>query len=873
MLFKFNLQILILFLCITTINQALIKIPEPNKNSPIPKLFLNFHPFIIAIEYIHTKINNKTIEQNIIKMKNLIERVPEIFENLLLINGKTSINYTEKLLEVMKIDIKNYKIKERIIKTNFLVIIQFVENNKNNETIEEKFTNKDGRDKFIYTKQKFAIGYLKINYNYIISSNESEEKFVFEIIQKIIIGIGFRLNYLKYNFIRNNFNNAPLYLIQESKIYQSHLKYSSLSGFNIINNTNEISYDFYKNYWNFSLYGFQDIMNDKKPDLVITEFTLNILQEISQITLPQCDLFEFEQGVEKGFHCLRVTQDCINKKEEKNYFLEYGIYNETKIKCYLNDKNNIKNKQCGIKFGNLEYNNFQKYFTPAFKQIKDSPLIGHREITELNFHKNQTLKLLKNPPSCRPNIPRSIFFEVPPTIFDEEKNNTNISILIEELKEINKDVQYDKVILGEKDRKYFVTYEAPEENYIRSGIIKVLNYSGLIRSFSNLHSHNLLLKVYNFKKLKEIGVVPSLQKNYCFPNFEIITNKYLEYKFYEIIKQSFPEDYNYMPETYSYPEQKDIIKEKFENYSLSSNNLWLIKPKLMSLGIGIHIFHNLSDVYDEYIITKYIHNPHLINKLKYDFRIYVLITGLKPLKIYLYKEGIIRFATEEYSLDINKIDDSFIFLTNVAHNKNNINNYKKPINADTEEGSKWSFQVYKNYCKKNGINFDSIWEQVIDISIKSVISFKDSFIQKINYIGLKDKNFFKLMGYDFLLDENLKVHLLEINSRPSLLIGDINDLKLKPQLAADILNIVGISPFSHDYRDNFKSYDVDDNYEENDMENLNNLEGVNLALCEFGRPRGRFQLIFPVKDTINKYQKFFRYNFEADKLLWEALED
>ena len=62
----------------------------------------------------------------------------------------------------------------------------------------------------------------------------------------------------------------------------------------------------------------------------------------------------------------------------------------------------------------------------------------------------------------------------------------------------------------------------------------------------------------------------------------------------------------------------------------------------------------------------------MINKLKYDFRVYVLITGLFPLKLYLYKEGIIRFATEEYSLDINKIDEPFAYLTNVEYNKKNI---------------------------------------------------------------------------------------------------------------------------------------------------------------------------------------------------------
>ena len=49
-----------------------------------------------------------------------------------------------------------------------------------------------------------------------------------------------------------------------------------------------------------------------------------------------------------------------------------------------------------------------------------------------------------------------------------------------------------------------------------------------------------------------------------------------------------------------------------------------------------------------YLISEYIKNPHLINGLKYDLRLYVIVTSYDPLKIYLYKDGLCRFATETY---------------------------------------------------------------------------------------------------------------------------------------------------------------------------------------------------------------------------------
>ena len=50
--------------------------------------------------------------------------------------------------------------------------------------------------------------------------------------------------------------------------------------------------------------------------------------------------------------------------------------------------------------------------------------------------------------------------------------------------------------------------------------------------------------------------------------------------------------------------------------------------------------------FKNYLISDYIKDPHLINGLKYDLRIYVLVTSYDPLKIYVYNEGLCRFATE-----------------------------------------------------------------------------------------------------------------------------------------------------------------------------------------------------------------------------------
>ena len=72
------------------------------------------------------------------------------------------------------------------------------------------------------------------------------------------------------------------------------------------------------------------------------------------------------------------------------------------------------------------------------------------------------------------------------------------------------------------------------------------------------------------------------------------------------------------------------------------------------------------------VISRYITNPLLINGHKFDLRIYVCITSYDPLRIYVYKEGLARFASETYSSKINK-DNKYMHLTNYSINKKNEN--------------------------------------------------------------------------------------------------------------------------------------------------------------------------------------------------------
>ena len=105
----------------------------------------------------------------------------------------------------------------------------------------------------------------------------------------------------------------------------------------------------------------------------------------------------------------------------------------------------------------------------------------------------------------------------------------------------------------------------------------------------------------------------------------------------------------------------------------NEKTLYILKPVAASQGRGIKIVDKKQHVSNKegILASRYIMNPHLINGLKYDLRCYVLVTSFCPLKVYMFNDGLVRFATEPYSLDPRSINQKYVHLTNFSINKKN----------------------------------------------------------------------------------------------------------------------------------------------------------------------------------------------------------
>ena len=393
----------------------------------------------------------------------------------------------------------------------------------------------------------------------------------------------------------------------------------------------------------------------------------------------------------------------------------------------------------------------------------------------------------------------------------------------------------------------------------------------LIKNFDNC---NLIWRLVHPNKMKLIirNIHNNQKYNHFISTFHLGRKDNL-YKHFKYYKKLFPDMFNYAPATYILPTDGPDFEIEYKKYKKA---LWIVKPVNLSRGRGIHLLKGESEFKQlykkstqlslpQYLISRYIDKPHLLNNKKYDLRIYVLVASFTPLRVYLYNNGLVRFATEDYQRG--NYDNIFIHLTNYSINKNNLK-YKSNQNLkeqqcyldpreDTEmteaeggaefdengdenipddDSNKWSLIEYRNNFNKIGKGhiMDLIWGQIEAIVIKTVISvsteyYKNIFPNKIN-------NTFELYGFDILIDENYRAWLIEVNVNPSLHCTSPLDLSIKTDLISDIFNVVGILPYNHNGNRSVFNYNMagkkkeeisNNNLSNKNMQNTTNKFGKN----------------------------------------------
>lgn len=194
-------------------------------------------------------------------------------------------------------------------------------------------------------------------------------------------------------------------------------------------------------------------------------------------------------------------------------------------------------------------------------------------------------------------------------------------------------------------------------------------------------------------------------------------------------------------------------------------------------------------------VQQYIKSPHTIDGLKYDLRVYACVTSFDPLRVYVYKEGLVRFATEKYSADIRDAGRKKMHITNYSVNSKGEGFIHNTSAEDDGVGSKWSLAALRRRFRQDGLDWERCWADIRDVVVKAFISVETAVNSQVKGNVLHNNRCFEIYGVDVLLDSDLKPWLIEVNTGPCLASPAPLDRHIKFRMVANMLNLVGVEAY------------------------------------------------------------------------------
>ena len=214
----------------------------------------------------------------------------------------------------------------------------------------------------------------------------------------------------------------------------------------------------------------------------------------------------------------------------------------------------------------------------------------------------------------------------------------------------------------------------------------------------------------------------------------------------------------------------EIEEENQKNENITSTNINTKKKINMKKS-------NESRMYccNDIIIQKYLDNPLLYKKRKFDIRCFVLLDS--NLNLFYCKEGHLKGSSELYNVENS---NKFIHITNYSFQKKTSNF------AKYEYGNEISYEAFKQFLKEEGFPPDKFNTMIEEMKFLIKISFKS--VSKKIY-KTNDVLCFELFGYDFIIDNEFKPWILEINNNPGLGISSPVIQKIIPRMIDDAFRL------------------------------------------------------------------------------------
>lgn len=263
------------------------------------------------------------------------------------------------------------------------------------------------------------------------------------------------------------------------------------------------------------------------------------------------------------------------------------------------------------------------------------------------------------------------------------------------------------------------------------------------------------------------------------------------------MQKNCPGEFSFIPQTWVLPGEYAMFQfQARELKRKKKTKTYIRKPVNGAMGHGIWLTRGPEKLNpsDTCIVQEYLDKPLLMDGFKFDLRIYALVTSCDPLKIFLYKDGLVRMGTEKYvSPSEANISNSFMHLTNYSINKHSENFIET---SESNIGSKRSLTYFWDWLRENNHDPDLVWNKISDVVIKTIFVCTPHLFHTYHMCRGTDlpntSCCFEILGFDIFMDKKLTPWVLEVNRAPSFSADQELDYEIKYGVLSSSLKLLNL---------------------------------------------------------------------------------
>lgn len=223
------------------------------------------------------------------------------------------------------------------------------------------------------------------------------------------------------------------------------------------------------------------------------------------------------------------------------------------------------------------------------------------------------------------------------------------------------------------------------------------------------------------------------------------------------------------PETFVLPEDRAALLEHAQH---AQGACYIAKPHRGTGGRGIAVTRDVGALAErtDVLVQRYIERPYLVDGRKGHIRLYGLVTSVAPLRAYLYREGIVRFAPELHDLSDEGIANVHGHVTNTALHRGHPALEVSQDPARENLGHVWTLSAYLKRIKSDGRDVAVVRKALRELA-KDFLGMLDAegLFQRQAAAGPGRSFGGKLFGLDVLLDADGQPWLIEAERMPEIL--------------------------------------------------------------------------------------------------------